>query len=473
MSLKEGIIIDSGIISTLEMEALSNAYSMVDIGDGEEVFYCVGYSVINYYLNDYIITSLEGHKGKKVAVEILATFLPQSVVDSLYSVIKNIGLEVEGLTLEPIAAMNAVIPKELRLLNLALVDIGAGTSDIAITKDGTVVAYGMVPFAGDEITEAICHHLVVDFNTAEEIKIALDTKKKTYKYTDVLGNKKTVKLDEIKKAISPMVGKLAELISEKIIELNGRAPNAVFLVGGGSQVGSLPEEVAKRLNLPKDRVAVRGIEAIKNVIYEGKKLNGPDCVTPIGIAINSINTTNSFITVKVNEKEVKLYNSGKQKIANAFSLLGIKPEQLFGQSGRGITVKINGQEKKFLGETAKPAMIFKNGEVATLLDTVEDGDKIVINFAADGRDAMVYLKDILKDNQTAKVNGRDEDRNYLLKDGDEVIILEGNTQGCLEKDITVIVNEEPIKLPFKQEGYIYVDIFNYIDVDVKMQNQLN
>lgn len=469
ISLKEGITIDSELISTLEMEALSNAYSNLDLDDKNEVFYCVGYSVINYYLNDYVITSLEGHKGKKASVEILATFLPQSVVDSLYSVIKNIGLEVEGLTLEPIAAMNAVIPKELRLLNLALVDIGAGTSDIAITKDGTVVAYGMVPFAGDEITEAICHHLVVDFNTAEEIKASLNSKKKTFKYTDVLGNVKTVKLDEIKKVIFSTVERLAELISEKIIELNGKSTNAVFLVGGGSQVIKLSEEVAKRLNLPNDRVAVRRIEAIKNVIYDGTKLNGPDCVTPIGIAINSLNSSNSFITVKVNGKEVKLYNSGKQRVSNALSLLGVKPNELFGRAGKGITIKINGQEKKFYGESAKPAMIFKNGEITTLVDNVEDGDDILINFAADGMDAKIYLYDILKDNQTAKVNGKDTEGEYLLQDGDEVIImdLEEKQQENITDNITVLVNGSPIKLPFKQEGYIFVDIFNYVDIDIK------
>lgn len=469
ISLKEGATIDSEIISTLEMEALSNAYSNLDLEDINEVFYCVGYSVINYYLNDYVITSLEGHKGKKASVELLATFLPQSVVDSLYSVIKNIGLEVEGLTLEPIAAMNAVIPKELRLLNLALVDIGAGTSDIAITKDGTVVAYGMVPFAGDEITEAICHHLVVDFNTAEEIKTALNTKKKTHKYIDVLGNAKTVKLDEIKKAIYPTVEKLAELISDKILELNGKAPNAVFLVGGGSQIVKLSEEVSKKLNLPKDRVAVRGIEAIKNVIYDGTKLNGPDCVTPIGIAINSINNSNSFITVKVNGKEVKLYNSGKQRISNALSLVGIKPNQLFGRAGKGITIKINGQEKRFFGESAKPAMIFKNGEIATLLDGVDDGDDILVNFAADGRDAIIYLKDILLDNQTATVNGTKQPIDYQIKDGDEVIIqsMQDKIEEATSENITVFVNGSPLKLPQREEGYIFVDIFNYVDIDIK------
>lgn len=68
----------------------------------------------------------------------------------------SIGLEMSAITLEPIAAINVLIPQTMRHLNLALVDIGAGTSDVAITNNGTIIiGYGMVPYAGDEITEAI------------------------------------------------------------------------------------------------------------------------------------------------------------------------------------------------------------------------------------------------------------------------------------------------------------------------------
>ncbi|MCX7694178.1 MAG: rod shape-determining protein [Caloramator sp.] len=467
LPLKDGQVIDRDFINSLELEALSKAYSQINTEDLEEKFYCVGYSVINYYLNDYLMTSLEGHKGKRASVELLATFLPQSVVDSLYTVIKNIGLEVETMTLEPIAAMNAVIPKEYRLLNLALVDIGAGTSDIAITKDGTVVAYGMVPFAGDEITEAICHHLVVDFNTAEEIKLSLNTNKKTYKYTDILLNTKTVKLSEIKKVIEPTVEKLAELICQKIVELNGKSPNAVFLVGGGSQAIKLPEFISSRLGIPKDRVAVRGIDAIKNVVYSGDILNGPDCVTPIGIAINCINSPGSFIAVKVNGKEIKLYNSGKQRVSNALHMAGIKPQNLFAKSGKGISIKINGQERRFLGESPRPSMIFKNGQVSTLLDSIEDGDEIVVNFAVDGKDAQVFLKDVLKQGQRAKVNGEEKELDYELSDGDEVEIIDFKSSEEKEAEfLFVAVNGQPIKLQNRQEGYIFVDIFNYVDIDI-------
>lgn len=79
--------------------------------------YCVGYTVKNYYLNDYVIGNLLLQKGQKIAAEVIATFLPRYVIDSLYSVMKKVGLIVDSLTLEPIAAMEAAIPKKLRLLN--------------------------------------------------------------------------------------------------------------------------------------------------------------------------------------------------------------------------------------------------------------------------------------------------------------------------------------------------------------------
>ena len=82
----------------------------------------------------------------------------------------KVGLRVNNLTLEPIAAIEAVVPQKLRLLNIALVDIGAGTSDIAISSKESIASYGMVPQAGDEVTEAIVQECLVDFNTAEYIK---------------------------------------------------------------------------------------------------------------------------------------------------------------------------------------------------------------------------------------------------------------------------------------------------------------
>lgn len=80
------------------------------------------------------------------------------------------GLNVANMTLEPIAAIQVAIPEMYRMLNIALVDVGAGTSDISITKDGSIIAFGMIPMAGDALTETIARHCLVDFGTAEQIK---------------------------------------------------------------------------------------------------------------------------------------------------------------------------------------------------------------------------------------------------------------------------------------------------------------
>ena len=103
--------------------------------------------------------NLEGHKAKSIAVDLIATFLPDDVVDGLYKAVEFAGLHVANLTLEPIAAIQVAIPEKFRMLNMALVDVGAGTSDISITKEGTITAYGMIPVAGDSLTDILVQHL--------------------------------------------------------------------------------------------------------------------------------------------------------------------------------------------------------------------------------------------------------------------------------------------------------------------------
>ena len=134
-----------------------------------EKYYCVGYSAVHYYMNGYLIANLENHKARLIETDLIATFLPDDVVDGLQKAVSIAGLEVANLTLEPIAAIQLAIPENYRMLNIALVDVGAGTSDISITRDGSIIAYGMLPIAGDALTEAIARHCLVEFSMAENI----------------------------------------------------------------------------------------------------------------------------------------------------------------------------------------------------------------------------------------------------------------------------------------------------------------
>lgn len=102
---------------------------------------------------------LEGQKGNQAKVKVLAAFLPSNVVEAMLSVLDRVNLKPMHITLEPIAATSLVVPEDLRNLNIAMIDIGAGTSDIAISDKGIITGYGMVPKAGDEITDVISEGL--------------------------------------------------------------------------------------------------------------------------------------------------------------------------------------------------------------------------------------------------------------------------------------------------------------------------
>jgi cell division protein FtsA len=432
-SLEQDIEIDADFVSSLEIEGIQRAQMTLDEGSEKEdktQYYCVGYSVINYYLNGYVMTKLTGHKGKSAGVELLATFLPLTVVDSLYSVVNRIGLEVSSLTLEPIAAINATIPQDLRLLNLALVDIGAGTSDIALTKDGSVFAYAMASIAGDEITERISQQYLVDFATGEKIKTSLATGKDRIRFTDILKKKHEIAASEILRDIEDTIRQLASTISGKILEFNRKSPNAVFLVGGGSRIPLLPQILAEQLGLPEDRVAVRGRDVIKGVRFSDRKLYGPESVTPFGIAVTAqMNAGKDFLSVTVNDKKVKLFNAKKLTISDALVLYGFDAEDLIGRSGKGITCTVNGEVRRFRGELGKAAEIWLNGKPASLDTALSFGDNITVIPAQNGRNASVKASELVPDHSNSSVilNGNPVDTS--------AVILVNGVQASGETDI--------------------------------------
>ena len=427
--------IDREVIRSLELTAVKMAEDEV-ARTSQGKLYCVGYSVKNYYLNGYIIMNLNAHKGEKIAVEIIATFLPRSVVDSLYAVMNKAGLEVISLTLEPIAAMEAAVPQNLRLLNLALVDIGAGTSDIAISSKDSICAYGMVPIAGDEVTELIAQTYLVDFNTAERIKKECSGKDKI-KYIDVLGFESELEPEKVLKIINPVVMKISEEIGNRIIDLNGgKAPNAVFLVGGGAHTPFVKENIAKLLNLPANRVAIKNRESVVDCICDSGL--GSIGVTVLGIALISIKRLgHDFVDVTINDKIISLFNSHKHTVMDVMVQEGINPKILIGKNGRNIRFTVDGIKRVAFGTLAKGAEIKINTLPCNIDSEVVEGDVIEVIFCNDGKDAEPKIIDYVKNIQAVSfyfedvihniepilfINGERTVINAEIKENDEVLI---------------------------------------------------
>ena len=443
VTFDEETVITEEMIHSLEMLGVENAHRKMkeETKDCEHNFFCVAYTVVRYYLNDFMITNLEEHKATKIGAEVLATFLPDEVIDGLYSAVQKAGLQVENLTLEPIAAMQVAIPENFRLLNIALVDVGAGTSDICITKDGSVVAYGMIPMAGDMLTEEIAKKRLVDFKLAEKIKLETSTKKKNITYKDIMGLKQTAAREDVLADINDTVAHIAKAVAEQIMQLNGEKPvSAVFVVGGGGKVTGFTEKIAEYLKIPKERVALRGEEVLSSVTFlqEGIKKD-PLLVTPIGICLNYYEQRNNFIFVRVNEERVKLYDNGKLTIVDAALQYGYPNEKLFPARGQELTFTVNGEKRMVRGELGEAAVIRLNGKSVGMNSPIQQNDEIFIEESTKGTPASCTIGKLPEFKQTIsftvngnkvtcprymQVNGEMVSEYYEIKEGDAIVSVD-------------------------------------------------
>ncbi len=501
--------IDVEAVSRLEAGAISEAETLFMNREGRESdrqFYLVGYTGSRYYLDNYMISNLVDHHGKVLKADIIATFLPTEVVESLYAAMHKIGLEVASLTLEPIAAINAAIPQNIRLLNLAMVDIGAGTSDIAVCREGSVTGYTMAILAGDEITETIMKEYLVDFDTAEKIKAEIDEAEDIH-FSDILGFEQTITRESIFACIKDASSRLCEEISAKILEVNGGVPSAVFLAGGGSRLFGLKEGIVEHLKIDSKRVAIAGNNFKINAYSDEYDLDNPEFATPLGIVISAgFNIVNDSFRVTLNDKPAKLFRSGSFTVMDVLMMNGYNYQDMIGRSGQNLVVSVNGKRTVFYGEKAEPSVLQLNGEEAQLSDPVNSEDWIIFIPASHGKSATAMLSQAaeIENGKKILVNGEEAREDLLLKNGDIIVIEENAAEtteepvysgGVKEQEetgqnrpqpslsgqdqsaqtsngkgkITFFLNDNPLTLPLKpdHQPYYLMDMLEYSGLDFK------
>ncbi len=383
-------------VYALDSLGIERAYeTFLQENDTDMKFYCVGYSVVSYYMNNYLMGNLEGHKAKKIGADLIATFLPDDVVDGLYKAVGLAGLEVANLTLEPIAAIRVAIPEMYRMLNIALVDVGAGTSDISITKDGSIIAYGMIPIAGDALTEIIARHCLVDFTTAEMVKRQADDNE-FIEYKDIMGLPQTVSRAEILEVTSSVVHDMAHQVAEKIRELNGgKSVSAVFVVGGGGRMPGYTEALAEELGIVPERVAVRGEEVMQGITFlEEDARKDSLMVTPIGICMSYYEKNNNFIFAYFNEQRIKLYDNNKLAVVDAAMQAKFPNEGLFPKRGEALHFYVNDKPRIARGALGEAAQITVNGKEADIHTRIHANDHITVKESTAGAAATMDINEL-------------------------------------------------------------------------------
>lgn len=391
---------------TIQLALQDALESLRQSGVPEGTHQCSGYAVVRQALDGEPTPHPVGHVGSVLELEVIATFLPRRVLDSLFAVLDEAGLEPSCVTLEPIAALQAAVPSGLRRFDLALVDIGAGTSDIAVVRNGLVRAFGMVPQAGDFITERISDLLYVDFFEAERLKRLL-TGDAALETRDIFERPVSIAAAELRQKLEPAVRELAAAIAAPLVDLCGRAPQTVICVGGASQTPGLMAAIADALGIDRSRVGTRSPRGMSASVAET-----PQTATPFGIALIARDRSGlRFRRVHLNGTPLYLLDSGRPvDVLCALKAAGVPPERIYGKPGPARTFRVDGQLRWAKGEPGVPGRVTVNGRTAALEDELREDDRIAFEPGQAGREGRITVREAIawtgEGNAEVSLNGR-------------------------------------------------------------------
>jgi len=213
-----------------------------------------------------------GMHGTRLDVETHIITASISSVQNLVKVIRSIGVQVEDLVLEPLASGEAVLTAQERESGVIMADLGGGTTDIAVFKDGDIYHTAIIPVAGYQITSDIAIGLGLPFHVAERMK-------KTYgNVTPGLDAGKEQELTGIENGHTASYRELCDIVRSRMEELfelillelpttdyQRLAPCGLVLTGGTANLAGLPELGKAQIKIPCEeelRSAVASTESL-------------------------------------------------------------------------------------------------------------------------------------------------------------------------------------------------------------------
>lgn len=228
--------------------------------------------------------------------------------------VKSAGLELSGLTLEPLASADAVLSQEEKEAGVALIDIGGGTTDLAIFKDGIIRHTAVIPFGGNVITEDIKEGCSIIEKQAELLKTRFGSawpgENKDNEIVSIPGLRgrepKEISLKNLSKIIHARVVEIIEQVYAEIKLYGHEDPKkkliaGIVLTGGGAQLQHIKQLVEyitgmdTRIGYPNEHLAGDSDEELSSPLY----------ATAVGLVMNSIrNNTKSatpFVEMKKEE----------------------------------------------------------------------------------------------------------------------------------------------------------------------------
>lgn len=283
----------SGEINPDDVERVIEAASAVSLPSSRELIHVIP--------REYIVDGEGGIKdpvgmsGVRLEVETHLVTASVAAIKNLQKAINEVGITIDELVFSGLASSESVLTKTEKELGCVLVDMGGGTTSVAVFVDGSLAFSSIIPIGAKNATNDLAIGLRVSLETAEKIKVALsdDEKRKDSSEGDELDLKR-LGITETRKVskktlrdgiIKPRLNEIFTMVRIELERagLSGRVPSGVVITGGGAQTIGILESAKKMLSLP---VRIGKPTGLKGLIDD---VVNPSFATPAGLVLYGAN----------------------------------------------------------------------------------------------------------------------------------------------------------------------------------------
>lgn len=303
-----------------------------------------GSEIIHVMPQDYTVDYEEGIKdpvgmsGVKLEADFHIITAQTSAINNINKCVRRGGLEIEDLILEPLASSLAVLSEEEKEAGVCLIDIGGGTTDIAIFYDNIIRHTAVIPFGGNILTTDIQHGLMVMSKQAEQLKTrfgkAIAEEASPNEIVSIPGIRnrtaKEISVKNLSNIIQARMEEIIEMAHTEIINsgFENRLAGGIVITGGGSQLSCLKQLVEymtgmdTRIGYPNEHLGKSKLEAVKSPMY----------ATAVGLVLSGFRSLDEreerYKEAKESQRTVKVKKEKANPASDFFSSILTKTKGL-------------------------------------------------------------------------------------------------------------------------------------------------
>ncbi len=268
-------------ISTEDINRLTSDMYRIVIPPGSQIIHVMPQDYIVDYEDG--ITDPVGMSGVKLEADFHIITAQTNAINNINKCVQRAGLEIDNLILEPLASSLSVLGEEEKQAGVCLVDIGGGTTDVAVFHDGIIRHTAVIPFGGNIITSDIKQGCMVMEHQAELLKTkfgkAISEEASPNEIVSIPGLRnrppKEISVKNLAHVIEARMEEIIEMVHTEIITsgYNKKLAGGIVVTGGGSQLTNLSQlfeymtGLDTRIGHPNEHLGKSKIEAVKSPMY--------------------------------------------------------------------------------------------------------------------------------------------------------------------------------------------------------------